>query len=337
MSALVFFHLLADRHGVPAALLFEQDGAPPSASAAQAGEQNAQQDAAPAADALRALSARWPCFYPDQLAPAAAAPLRAAGWRALAAAAVLRSDAPFAPPPPAIAWIAGHWCLAPPATAPHRQGASRGSALQMAQLVARDADTHAIEALLRQDPALSYHLLRLVNAPGIGNGRRVTSFAQAILMLGRQQLKRWLNLMLFAARGDDVRSRMLLARVAVRARARELLAKASGMARPAQEQAFMTGMFSLLGVLFGTPLAELLQPLLIGEAVQAALLSRDGELGGLLVLMEAAERGQFAVVAAQLPALQLAPREVNQIMLDATLWTLDVLREGGDADADADA
>ena len=78
MSALVFFHLLADRHGVPAALLFEQDGAPPSASAAQAGEQNAQQDAAPAADALRALSARWPCFYPDQLAPAAAAPLRAA-------------------------------------------------------------------------------------------------------------------------------------------------------------------------------------------------------------------------------------------------------------------
>ena len=332
MSTLVFFHLLADRHGAPAALLFEQGDAPQSAADPD--------DAAWGVvdvEALRALSAEWPCFYPAQLAPASAAPLRAAGWRALDAAGVLRTDAPMtqaaAPPAAGPAWIVGHWCLAPPATAPSRQGASGGSALQLAHLVARDADTHEIEALLRHDPALSYHLLRLVNAPGIGNGRRVTSFAQAILMLGRQQLKRWLNLMLFAARADDVRSRMLLARVAVRARAMELLARAGGMPRPVQEQAFMAGMFSLLGVLFGLPLAELLQPLLIGEAVQAALLARDGELGALLLLMEAAERGDFAAVAVQLQALQTAPREFNQVMLDANLWSLAVLREGADAHA----
>ena len=67
----------------------------------------------------------------------------------------------------------------------------------------------------------------------------------------------------------------------------------------------MTGMFSLLGVLFGMPLAEVLAPLAISDAVRAALLEREGELGALLALVESAERGDFADVAARLPGCQL--------------------------------
>jgi EAL and modified HD-GYP domain-containing signal transduction protein len=70
---------------------------------------------------------------------------------------------------------------APPAKAVGAQAASRALALQGAAGVA-DADTHEIEALLRQDPTLSYHLLKLVNSLGMGTGRRVTSFSQAILI-----------------------------------------------------------------------------------------------------------------------------------------------------------
>jgi hypothetical protein len=49
---------------------------------------------------------------------------------------------------------------------------------------------------------------------------------------------------------------MLLARVVVRARSMELLARESGLDRSAQDLAFMAGMFSLLGVLFGSPLSR---------------------------------------------------------------------------------
>jgi EAL and modified HD-GYP domain-containing signal transduction protein len=75
--------------------------------------------------------------------------------------------------------------------------------------------------------------------------------------------------MLFSSREGDPRSAMLLSRVAV-ARSMELLSKALGEDKHHQEQAFMVGMFSLLGVLFGMPLEEVLKPLTISESVQQA-------------------------------------------------------------------
>jgi EAL and modified HD-GYP domain-containing signal transduction protein len=192
--------------------------------------------------------------------------------------------------------------------------------LQLVQLVSADADTHEIEALLRRDPTLSYHLLRLVNSLGVGSGRRVTSFSQAILILGRSQLRRWLNLMLFSSREGDPRSPMLLARVAVRARAMELLSRGAGLGKAQQEQAFMVGMFSLLGVLFGLALSEVLKPLTMSDAVQQALLAHEGELGELLGVVEAAERDDHAALAGHLQALQIDTGSFNQVAADAYLW-----------------
>jgi len=309
-------HLLADRNGVPAALLLAASGTP--------------DDSVPA---LLALAARLPCFYGAALTLPPA--WTDAGWQALPDSELWRCDGVFHPQDvasdPAVRWIDGDWPLVPPAKPVGAQAASRALALQLVQLVAADADTHAIEALLRRDPALSYHLLKLVNSLGIHAGRRITSFAQAILLLGRQQLRRWLNLMLFSAGDGDVRSAMLLARVAARARALELLAREAGMDRHGQEQAFMTGMFSLLGALFGMPLADVLAPLTLTDAVKAALLERRGELGALLALLDTANGDDFAALAVQLRDLQIAPAAFNGAIAEAGLWMLDVTSGQPDA------
>ncbi|WGG52174.1 EAL and HDOD domain-containing protein [Rugamonas sp. DEMB1] len=326
----LFLQLLADRDGGPGALLFGSGIA--AASGADADAAAAQLAALPVAQ-LGALAARWPCFYRAQSAAALAAPLpealEQAGWKPLEEAALHRADAVFDTQlAPAVRWVTGDWHLAPPPKPVGNQAASRALALQLVQKVAAEADTHEIETLLRHDPTLSYHLLKLVNSLGMGTGRRVTSFSQAILILGRQQLRRWLNLMLFSSRSGDMRSAMLLAQVAVRARALELLARAAGMDKHSQEQGFMVGMFSLLGTLFGLPLAEVLRPLPIGDAVQQALLEHQGELGALLALLERAEAGDFAGLAAGLAAAQIEAADFNRIVADANLWMLDVTADG---------
>jgi hypothetical protein len=317
-APLVFFRVLAERSGKPAGLLIDV-GAGAGAPVLPLFD----------TEPFLGLGGALACFYRPLVDPAVAAALQQAGWQGVAPGSLCRADDRLVSDylPPAALWVDGDWCMAPPPKASGAQAASRVHALQMVQLVAADADTHEIEALLRRDPTLSYNLLRLVNSLGMGPGRRITSFSQALLLLGRTQLRRWLNLMLFAARQGDVRSAMLLARVAMRARALELLAKSRGLDKNTQEQGFMTGMFSLLGVLFGMPLTEVLAPLALGEAVHAALLRREGDLGTLLMLFETAERGDLDGVAAQLEALQIPRDDFNLAMVDAASWMQGAMRE----------
>lgn len=281
-----------------------------------------------ASDSWRELAAQLPCWLSDTdhatLDPALQQAATEAGLHVLPSGQPLLAEATFPATVDANDWVAGGWYQLPPGKPSSGQAASRTRALQLVQLVSTDADTRDIEAVLRQDATLSYHLLRLVNSLAMGGEREVTSFAQAILILGRQQLRRWLNLMLFAARDDDPRSAMLMAHVATRARTLELLAQACGHEKLLQEQAFMVGMFSLLGVLFGLPLAEVLKPLPLGEAVHAALLRQEGELGALLKAVQQTEAGDHAALAVSLAALALDAASFNTLQAEALRWMLDL-------------
>jgi len=310
---LVTIELLADRNRDLAGLVVDAD----------AGD-GAAMEALPWQEELANLAGRLSCFFVPGMPLQDA--LLAAGLAPLDRGAIQQCDQLAALAPQAC-YIAGSWYLAPPSKPTGAQAASRALALQLVQLVTADADTHEIEAVLRRDPALSYHLLRLVNSLGMGMSRQITSFSQAILILGRAQLRRWLNLMLFSSRSNDERSAMLLARVAVRARTMELTAKAAGMDKSAQELAFMAGMFSLLGILFGMPLAEVLKPLKVSTTLLDAVLEHEGDLGQLLRLVDCIERKETSIAAALLAQWQVPANEFNRLLIEAHGWMLDVIRE----------
>lgn len=275
--------------------------------------------------ALRELCAALPCLLatpapPDDTSLALAA---AAGLVTEPGAQVQHAPTDFPAQVAAHQWVGGAWYQQPPAKPAAAQAASRARALQLVQLVSADADTHEIEAVLRQDATLSYHLLRVVNSVALGGRREITSFAQAILLLGRQQLRRWLHLMLFAARDDDPRSAMLGAHVTLRARSMELLAEACGLDRAAQELAFMAGMFSLLGTLFGQPLPQVLATLTLPDDLRCALLQREGVLGRQLGAVEAAETpGDAAQLGTDLAGLGVPVASFNHLRLQAAVWAL---------------
>ena len=287
---------------------------------------------------LTGFTAAFPCLVGCRLASTMSPELSKAlldGGCQVMTESPHRSDEQTKPVVPLTAqWLIGDWYLAPPAKASGRQAASRTLSLKLLQLVALDADTCEIEAIFRHDPVLAYHLLRLVNSFGVGVGRTISSFSQAILILGRQQLKRWLNLMLFAASQDDYRSAMLLAQVSVRARRMELLAKARGLDRSAQEQAFMAGMLSMLGILFGMALADVIKPLKLNDALTTAILHRTGELGSLLKAVECGEHADETGLANLLSKLNLTADDYNRITLEAYQWMLGIIQEKQDrADA----
>ena len=282
-------------------------------------------------DAFTAFAACFPCLIDSKealkLHPLHLQALLGKGCQLPSSELIQRCDAPQKPvlsnKP---LWLDGNWYQAPPAKPTDSQLASRTLALRLVQLVAADADTREIEDVFRQDPTLSYHLLRVVNSLNMGTNRRIASFSQAILMLGRQQLRRWLNLMLFAPRPDDPRSAMLLAQVAVRARSMELLARLAGLDRAMQELAFMAGMFSMLGILFGMSLTDLFKPLQMSDLLVDAVLRREGDTGQLLQAVEFSEQADAQSLMGVLRGLRLTEDQFKRVNLEAHQWMRDMVR-----------
>jgi c-di-GMP phosphodiesterase len=224
-------------------------------------------------------------------------------------------------------WFAGAYPLHPSCTASCSDGTTRSRLLKLLGLVAQDAESCELEMLLKQDPALSYQLLRLANSAAFPHSHQITSFGQALNLLGRRQLQRWLQLLLFARQHENAVINPLLPHAALRARMMEVLCEQAGGSRNEQDRAFMTGIFSLLEVLFGMPLAELIQPLALTDDISDALLMRSGELGRLLNLVEMATSGGGVPTQAELDACTIGPEAYWQGLIQAFSWAMHVSRE----------
>ena len=223
-------------------------------------------------------------------------------------------------------WLAGHLAGH---VAPTQKGdpTTRGLLLKLLALVATDADTDEIEALIRRDPNLSYQLLKLVNSVAISPGKKITSFAQAILLLGRRQLQRWLQLLLYARTQDGTSANPLLPRAALRGSLMEALAQRLQLPHEMQDHAFMVGMFSLLDVLFGEPLEAIIAPLNLSDGIEQALLSRAGRLGGLLAAVAAGEGAPGKELAGALAAAGIERAGWAAALVEALRWTVRISKE----------
>jgi len=166
-------------------------------------------------------------------------------------------------------------------------GTTRKRLLALLGLLAQDADSRELETLLKQDPALSFQLLKLVNSAAFApNSNPIHNFGQAINLLGRRQLQRWLQLLLYARQQADGPGNPLLPLAALRAAQMEALCKLRDGERDKQDMAFLVGVFSLLDVLLAMPMGEIVSALNLDLDVVAALLDRSGELGEMLALAE---------------------------------------------------
>ncbi len=170
-----------------------------------------------------------------------------------------------------------------------------------------------IEAVVRLDPALSYRLLRLVNSAGIGLRRQLSSIREAVIMLGRSSLRRWLLVMLLAE--GSPASNELLIQALVRARMSELLGPEAGCS---PDVAFTTGLLSSLDRLLAAPLATILASLPLDLVVTAALLEGAGPLGRLMQTITAYESGS---PAAERP-LAISSDVLRRAWADATAWAV---------------
>lgn len=194
--------------------------------------------------------------------------------------------------------------------------------IRLLSLVSSDADTSEIEKILRQEPKITYILLHMVNSAAVSAGRTINSVGQAIMMLGRRTLQRWLQLLVYS--GNKGEATPLLTKAAMRGYFMEQLA----MRYPDQfnvqsEIAFMIGTFSLLDILLNLPMRDILAQLLPNPSLQAALGSHEGSLGTCVSAMNALANRQFAQAESFFKNLDIEAADFLELEIRAFNWACD--------------
>ena len=214
-----------------------------------------------------------------------------------------------------------------------KSAANRLRIMQLLNDLRHDEETRKLTQELRQDPVLSYRLLRYVNAPIFGLYRQIDNLDQALTMLGRTNLYRWLSFLLFNVTDPGYYEWALTEQALARAALMERLGKQAaqaGMADVSPDALFLTGLFSLLDQLMGEPLEDLTRKIQIPPPVVAALTRREGTLAQFLALTEACESTNPASIAQHAAVLGLSDRTVNLAVFDSLAWAHEMTLIGED-------
>jgi len=211
-----------------------------------------------------------------------------------------------------------------------REKPAKLALLRLLSLAMDDAETQEIEAEFKRHPNLSVNLMRLVNSAACSRGQSITSLRHALVLLGRKQLRVWLQLLLYTAdRGNKSLASPLLQMAASRGKLMELIAsRKPGPDSSVKELAFITGILSLMDVLLEMSYDDILKQLSLPEPVKAALLKRTGEIGEMLSLTEVLERDDRGEVGEAVHKLgTVDTSELMDMQLEAFEWANQVTTE----------
>lgn len=207
--------------------------------------------------------------------------------------------------------------------APSKMDTGRVKILDLLNRIRLDADIAELTTIFKQDPALSFKLMRFINSAGAGLASQIRSIDQALIVLGRQQLYRWLTLLLFTSGAGKELEWALMENALVRARLAELFAHDTLPANE-RDELFVTGIFSLLDILLHIPMEQVLSQVNLPPLATAALLHNQGKYAPYLALAIACEEFDQERIASLAEPLNMNVAQVNALHADALIWAQQV-------------
>lgn len=190
-----------------------------------------------------------------------------------------------------------------------------------------DAPIDKIERMIARDTLLSFKLLRLVNSAAFGLSRDIGSLRQAIMLLGLNKLRNWVNLL--ALSNLSGKPHELSVAALTRARMCEMIATKMNQ-RTRLDAYFTVGLLSTLDAFLDRPLDELLANLSLSESLNQAMLTHAGPEGMVLQVVQAHEQGNWQDIDwNHLAGLGLTPDLIAEIYVDSLHWVAETMNNLG--------
>jgi EAL and modified HD-GYP domain-containing signal transduction protein len=172
-----------------------------------------------------------------------------------------------------------------------------------------DCTMREVEQMISQDLSMSYRVLRCINSSFYNLSQKVDSIRQALVLLGMDNLRQLCCLA--ALQQLENRPPSLFVTAMARAHMCEQLARLAGQTPTAPY--FITGLFSMLDVLMGMPMAKIVDELPLVPAVENALVAGEGDAGAALACAKAYESATWIHARYR----DIAPHLIRAAYLDA--------------------
>ena len=182
----------------------------------------------------------------------------------------------------------------------------------------KELDLNTIRQIIEQDLSLTYSLLKLVNSALYGGRKKIENIQHALVYLGDAEIRRFVTLVVLANVSAGQPEELTIKSV-TRARFMELVT-VEILNEKHRSSAFLAGMLSLLDIILGVSMDDVLKQLPLSSEITKGLKSREGVWGYLLQMTEIYELGEWDALDKHPLKQKLNGTDIGQLYIDASQW-----------------
>lgn len=192
------------------------------------------------------------------------------------------------------------------------------------ELGALDTNPDRLVEIIQTDLSISYRLLKYINSAFFGLQVEVTSIPRAVAMLGCQNMRQWLQVVILSDMNTTDKAQELVRISVQRARFLQLLS----MRHPTpfdQDSMFLMGFFSLLDAILDQSMSTVLEEIPLDPALKKALVDPASADSKWIGLLDEIDRCNWARLNGKAAQMGLSMALISRLSAEATAWANEVL------------
>lgn len=190
-----------------------------------------------------------------------------------------------------------------------------------------EPDLDRLSEIIQTDLSISYRLLQYINSARFGLRGKIESIQRAVSMLGHQNLRQWLQVILLSDLNATDKAQELV-RISVR-RGRFLQLLASAHPAPfGPDSMFLLGFFSVLDAILDQFMDQVLEEISLDPAIKAALTDPKNPDAAWVGLLDLLDRGNWSMLESMAWRMGIPMALIDRASVQASEWTDEVMGGG---------
>lgn len=187
-----------------------------------------------------------------------------------------------------------------------------------------EAELARLVEIIQTDLSISYRLLKYINSARFSLRGKIESIQRAVNMLGRQNLRQWLQVVILSDVNSTDKGQELVRISVLRGRFLQLLAT-SGTAPFSPDSMFVMGFFSVLDAILDQQMEQVLDEISLDPDIKATLVDPQSEHSVWIGLLNELDRGSWAGLEDKAGQMGIPMELVDNAAIEAAIWTDEVM------------